>query len=229
MGKSLPVVGIVAAVFGAAFSWAVVGPLVPFLVLLFLLAAALFLILERRATPVFLGVALALAGLSALLYFNPIVREGGTLVPRLPDLFNGPYQAALCVLAWVAILLARQERVEPAWMLAAGPVAAGIAILTMLFIPSNQFGNFGNGANILAGLLCLLLVAPMVLLLRAPADAEAAPTPVPPAFAPSPVRPVPGGLKPAGPPKTIPTVAAPLRKAPASSPPPAPQKRAPPK
>ena len=220
MGKVLPILGIVAAVLSAAFAWAVVGPVVPFIVMGFLFVCAVFLFLEKKMAPVLYGVVLILLAFTTLLYFAPFAGEGGRqYIGNPPDFFKGPYEAALCVVAWAAILVARNEEMEPTWFLAAGPVLAGISILLMLFIPSSQFGNFANSINVVAGVLCLLLAVPMGFLLRGPAPE--------PALAPSPFQPtrsVPPGLKPAGPAKTIPTVAAPLKKAPAHLPPDAPPK-----
>ncbi len=219
MGKVLPILGIVAAVLSAAFAWAVVGPVIPGIVLLFLWLVAIFLFMERSLQPVLAGALLLLLGLSALLYFNPVVRQGSNLIPDLPALFEGPYQAALCVIAWGAILLARNQEVEPTWMLAAGPLAAALAVLAMVLTPQAQFGNYERPINIAAGVLSLSLIVPMAMLLRGPREA---PAPAPSPF--QPTRSVPPGLKPAGPVKTIPTVAAPLKKAPAHLPPDAPPK-----
>lgn len=227
MGKTLPILGIVAAVLAAALACAVTGDAVPVIAMLFLVAVAIALFVQARALPVLLGVALLLAAASTILYYAPFIGEGGKVyLADMPDFFQGPYQAALCVLAWVAILVARQEEVEPTWMLAVGPVVAGIAILTMLFIPSQQFGNFGNSINIIAGVLGLTLIVPMGFLLRGPREE---PPPAPSPF--QPVRVVPPGLKPAQPVKPLPTFAAPLKKAPAPPPPPGqpPHGRSPPK
>ncbi|MEK6985167.1 MAG: hypothetical protein AABX89_02130 [Candidatus Thermoplasmatota archaeon] len=216
MGKTLPILGIAAAVLAAAFACAVTGDAVPLLAMLFLVGVAIALFVQARALPVLLGVGLLLAAASAILYYAPFIGEGGKVyLAGMPDFFQGPYQAALCVLAWVAILVARQEEVEPTWMLAIGPIFAGIAILAMLFIPSSQFGNFGNSVNIIAGVLCLTLIVPMAFLLRGPREE---PEPAPSPF--QPVRPVPPGLRPAPPVKAAPTFAAPLKKAPAPAPPP---------
>jgi hypothetical protein len=217
MRKLLPAVGLVAALLGALFSVALKANVeaIPLVVLAFLLLTAVLLFVEARLVPVLAGVAVVLAAFSALLFYAPFVGSGKTYVADPPDFFHGPFESALLLVGWAAILLARQEDVEPTWVLGVGPLAAGLAILAMLFIPSKDFGTVG-GANLVAAILCLALAVPMARLMGDGGDDE--PAPVADPFAPSPTRPVPNGLKPAGPVKETPTLTAPVKTVPAKAP-----------
>ncbi|HEX2065876.1 MAG TPA: hypothetical protein VHI93_03595 [Candidatus Thermoplasmatota archaeon] len=188
MTKALAILGIAGAVLAALLASAVSGELVPLGVLLFLLVCAVALFMQRSAFTTILGIVLVLLGLSALLYYNPVVgTEGQVYLPQLPEYFHGAFMPTLVVLGVVALLLAARDGLEPAWTGYVGLAAAALAILLVAFIPSDQFGNFANPLGWGIALLALLLLIPLVALLRSPPAtvAPAAPrgTAAPPARA----------------------------------------------
>ncbi len=189
MGRTLPILGIVAAVFSALVALV----LVDVAALVFLpaaLAGAVFLFLERRLAGVVGGLVVLVLSVPAVfgLLGNVATEDSGSVDFGIAE----DVGRALAVVALLAVPAAtvwsRWEDAEPRWLAIAGLSVTGLAAV-LAFVNRADLVDQSNGLTLFVGVLCLAALSPMVPLLRSP------PSPAPSAPA-SPAAPPAGRQRP---------------------------------
>ena len=184
MGKALPILGILGAVF-ASLAIAVLVPdsLAMFAPLLVSLAGSVVLLGQRSIPGVVAGiVVLGLTVLAALGLVGTVSTEGG----GGPDLgVSVAVGQVLAVTACLALPLAaiglRWNRVRPAW-LGLGSGASGLLAIILVALDPQGIAQQNQADTLVAAVLALVALAAMVPLLRA---VEPGPGPETPGEAPA--------------------------------------------
>lgn len=169
MAKVVPILGIVCAVVAALFAGNITpSPALPIIALLLCIAVAVVAFLSRTPLGLGAGIVILVLGVLTLAWFTPIQGDGKDIVPNLSEL--GIKLLSISLLAAVAwILVANRNTLQPTWMPYVGFGLLALAVVLVLVQPGSEFGTF-TPVGMLAGLACLLLVWPMVVLLRGDTD-----------------------------------------------------------
>ncbi len=165
MKKALPILGATGAALAGFGIGLASGLAIELLLVLVVLAGAVFCFLERGGLAIGLGLALvAGAILAALAAVAPVTTEDGEYLTGLAD--PGPAVVLLAGMALAgAVVALRWRDLEPRWFGITGAVLVGLGAVSLFLIPQQHVGNPTSVAAA-SMVVCLAAMAPGVVAAR---------------------------------------------------------------